>query len=249
MLRAIPLAILGLLGLLVLSGVRADCSDGPAQPARLEVRLPADARLLIDAAPTKSRGVIRIFTSPPLPLGENYQYTLEASWQGKVVVRQVQVTGGQTRVVEFRLGDFQAADGGTKENGEKIVLAKEGFAVEKHEGRLWVFREGSKELAEFKKSGPPEKHVARVNAAPLKLTVKAPDIATLEEYLTTKPGFVTRYDDGRLWVFRKGSKELASFQKDGELAKHVIRPGAGPRGMTLKAPDRETMDAYLKAAP
>ncbi len=64
-------------------------------------------------------------------------------------------------------------------------------------------------------------------------------------FLTSKPGFVTKFDDGRLWVFRKGSKELESFMKDGELAKQVIRPGAGPRGMTLKAPDRKTLDAYL----
>ena len=33
----------------------------------------------------------------------------------------------------------------------------------------------------------------------------------------------------------------------GEPAKHVIRPGAGPMGLTLKAPDREVAQAYLRA--
>jgi hypothetical protein len=63
-----------------------------------------------------------------------------------------------------------------------------------------------------------------------------------------RPGFVTTIRDGRLWVFRKGSPELADFQKKGELAKHVTRIGAGPKGMTIKAADVETLDAYKAAA-
>ena len=72
-------------------------------------------------------------------------------------------------------------------------------------------------------------------------------MATLEEYLTAKPGFVTIFEDGRLWVFRANSKELADFRKDGELAKQVVRPGVGPRGMTLKGPDTETILGYVVA--
>ena len=60
-----------------------------------------------------------------------------------------------------------------------------------------------------------------------------------------RAGFVTRMEEGRLWVFLPGSKELASFDKQGELAKHIVRPGAGPGGITIKAPDAETADAYL----
>ena len=52
-------------------------------------------------------------------------------------------------------------------------------------------------------------------------------------------------EDGRLWVFREGAKELSLFEEAGELAKHVIRPGAGPGGMTIKGPDADTIDAYL----
>ena len=62
-----------------------------------------------------------------------------------------------------------------------------------------------------------------------------------------KPGFYTQLDDGRLWVFQEGSKELQDFLAKGELAKHVVRPGAGPGGMTLKGPDGETLDNYMSA--
>lgn len=65
----------------------------------------------------------------------------------------------------------------------------------------------------------------------------------------SKPGFVTRVEDGRLWIFREGSKDLKSFEEHGELAKQVVRPAAGPGGITLKAPDAETLDAYLLAKP
>lgn len=61
-----------------------------------------------------------------------------------------------------------------------------------------------------------------------------------------RPGFVTMLDKhGRLWVFRADSKELAEFREKGEPAKQVVRPKAGPDGRALKAPDAETIDAYL----
>jgi hypothetical protein len=60
-----------------------------------------------------------------------------------------------------------------------------------------------------------------------------------------KPGFVTRVEDGRLWVFKEGSKELEQFEKHGEPTIHVSRIGAGPEGMTLKGPSYEVLDAYL----
>ena len=62
-----------------------------------------------------------------------------------------------------------------------------------------------------------------------------------------RPGYFTQVDDGRLWVFAEGSKELAAFKEHGEPAKLVTRIGAGPNGMTIKAPSVEVMDAYLAA--
>ncbi|MBU0723388.1 MAG: hypothetical protein KJ904_12530 [Alphaproteobacteria bacterium] len=62
-----------------------------------------------------------------------------------------------------------------------------------------------------------------------------------------KPGFTTKVDDGRLWVFKTGSKELADFQKKGEPAKQVTRIAAGPNRMTIRSNDSAVIDAYLAA--
>ncbi len=63
-----------------------------------------------------------------------------------------------------------------------------------------------------------------------------------------RPGFFTAIVDGRLWVFRKDDrKSIDEFQTQGEPAKSVSRIGAGPNRMTIRAPDAETLDAYLKA--
>lgn len=60
-----------------------------------------------------------------------------------------------------------------------------------------------------------------------------------------KPGFVTKVEDGRLWVFKEGSPELEQFEKHGEPTINVSRIGEGPEGMTLKAPSYEVLDTYL----
>jgi hypothetical protein len=127
------------------------------------------------------------------------------------------------------------------------AIAREGFATFARDGRIWVFRPGSKDLAEFEKTGEPAKSVTRIGAGPLGMTVKGPDAETVTEYLCARRGFATKCEDGRLWVFRAGGKELAEFEKQGELAKHVTKIGAGPLGMTLKAPDGETISAYAVA--
>jgi hypothetical protein len=62
-----------------------------------------------------------------------------------------------------------------------------------------------------------------------------------------KPGFYTEVKDGRLWVFREGSKELETFKKHGEPAQQVTRVGGGPQGMTVKSSDAKVIDEYLAA--
>ncbi|BBK40242.1 hypothetical protein STVA_02620 [Allostella vacuolata] len=62
-----------------------------------------------------------------------------------------------------------------------------------------------------------------------------------------KPGFWTKVEHGRLWVFRAGSKELEAFQKSGEPARQVTRIGAGPGGMTIKSSDASVIDGYIAA--
>ena len=126
-------------------------------------------------------------------------------------------------------------------------FARTGFATRLKDGRLWVFYEGAKELEEYDKSGELAKQVVRVGIGPGGVTIKGPDADIILAYLEARPGFVTRGKDGRLWVFRAGDKELAEFDKTGEVAKQVTRAGAGPGGVTLKGPDVETLDEYLGA--
>ena len=129
----------------------------------------------------------------------------------------------------------------------EYVAAKPGFVVLPEGERIWVFRPDSPELEQLQQQGELARHVIRPGAGPLGATLKGPDTKTINDYLTSAPGFVTRFDNGRLWVFREGSDELKQFEADGELAKHVIRVAAGPAGLTVKAPDAETMQDYLEA--
>ena len=127
------------------------------------------------------------------------------------------------------------------------MYAKPGFVVLEDDGRLWVFREGSDDLAAFQESGEPAKQVVRPLAAPGGVTMKSTESATIDEYLTTLPGFYTRMEEGRLWVFKAESAELESFLQTGEPAKQVVRPLAGPFGLTIKAVGSEVIDEYLAA--
>jgi sugar lactone lactonase YvrE len=129
----------------------------------------------------------------------------------------------------------------------EFAAACDGFQTFVRDGRIWVFRPGTKDLEEFRKTGEPAKSITRPNAGPMRMTVRGPDIETVTEYICARDGFVTHFEDGRLWVFRSDAKELGEFKQQGELAKHVTRPGAGPGGITLKAPDSETIVEYAAA--
>ncbi len=137
---------------------------------------------------------------------------------------------------------------GDNETIDAYLTAKPGFVTRLVDGRLWVFRSGGAELAEFDRQGELAQHVTHPGVGPGGITVKAPDAGTVAAYLAAADGFEAKVQEGRIWVFRPGSAELAEFEKSGELAKHVIRPGAGPQGMTVKAADAETLDAYLRSA-
>lgn len=123
-----------------------------------------------------------------------------------------------------------------------------GFVTWIDDGRLWVFEMQSADAAEFLKSGELAKSVTRPGAGPNGMTIRSSSAEVIDRYLWTRPGFVVAQDDGRLWVFRSDAPELLAFRAGQESEKVVIRPGAGPDGMTLKATDAETLDAYIAAA-
>ncbi|MFO7576863.1 MAG: hypothetical protein R6W66_03960 [Pelovirga sp.] len=124
-----------------------------------------------------------------------------------------------------------------------------GFVTGVTDGRLWVFRAGSAEADAYLADGKtPAKHVVRPGAGPDGMTLRSPDSAILDDYRLAKEGFVTGVKEGRLWVFRAGSAEGDAYLADGKTpAKHVVRPGAGPDGMTIRAPEAADIDAYLSA--
>ena len=136
-----------------------------------------------------------------------------------------------------------------KTSADKNPYDKRGFMATVDDGRLWVFKIGTPELLEFKKTGEPAKHVTRPGAGPGGMTIKGADTDTITEYLTQRAGFVTRVSDGRLWVFRDNSEDLAAFDAGKINEKHVTRPGAGPDGMTIKAVTSADIDDYRVAKP
>gem|GEM_PF-603566 len=133
----------------------------------------------------------------------------------------------------------------TSEDIDGYLAAKPHFAIRVVDGRIWVFKEGSEELTEFDDQGELAKHVTWPAAGPNRVTLKAADDESLQEYVAAKDGFVTIIEDGRIWVFLPNSAELKEFEEIGEPAKCITRPGAGPLQMTVKSVDASTIDAYL----
>jgi uncharacterized protein (TIGR03000 family) len=96
-------------GLVLAAALAAAQGPGGAatadKPATLIIRLPADARLVVDEKATEQTGEVRRFYSPPLPPGRTFRYTLEATWtsQGKTVLRKrvARVRAGEETRVDF----------------------------------------------------------------------------------------------------------------------------------------------------
>jgi hypothetical protein len=122
-----------------------------------------------------------------------------------------------------------------------------GYKTFLEDGRLWVFEEGSEDLAKFIEHGEPAKIVVLPGKGPGGMTLKGTERDVMLAYAFSKPGFRVFLEDGRLWVFEEGSEDLAKFIEHGEPAKIVVLPGKGPGGMTVKSVDRSVIDAYLAA--
>jgi hypothetical protein len=129
----------------------------------------------------------------------------------------------------------------------EYVATKPGFRVffDSRDEGIWVFAEGSEDLEAFGKDRPAQP-VVRPGAGPMGLMLKSSDADTIVSYVASKPGFHTQLDsrDGRLWVFAEGSEDHAKFKAEGRPARHVVRPGAGPLGLTIKSTRNEVLDAY-----
>jgi uncharacterized protein (TIGR03000 family) len=82
-------------------------------PAKLKVKVPADAKLTIQGAATRQTGAERTFQSPTLPDGKTFTYKLKATWiaNGKPVTveKEVDVTAGAEVAIDLR----EASAGGS----------------------------------------------------------------------------------------------------------------------------------------
>ncbi|MFM1872169.1 MAG: Virginiamycin lyase [Planctomycetota bacterium] len=87
--------------------------------------------------------------------------------------------------------------------------------------------------------------LAACSSAPRSADASSATEASASVATTTFPGFKTFSEDGRLIVFREEDAEAATFLQHRELGKSVTRIGVGPGGATLRAPDAETIEAFL----
>jgi arylsulfatase len=94
----------------------------PAQTQEVivfEVLIPPNALLEIDGEKTKETGESRTFSTPPLKVGERYNYTLKATAGDKVVTRQIHLAHGAANTIDLR-PDFRAS-GGVKATPVSLV--------------------------------------------------------------------------------------------------------------------------------
>ena len=102
---------------LIVTAAAADDKD-EGQRATLRVRLPADAKLMVDGQETRQTGSLRRFYSPPLKPGANYHYNFEWTYRknGDSVTRtkKIAVRAGDDKEVDLRDEDEKEKAGPDK---------------------------------------------------------------------------------------------------------------------------------------
>jgi hypothetical protein len=66
---------------------------------------------------------------------------------------------------------------------DKDPYAKSGFYTHVHDNRLWVLKEGDKDIDLVSKNKEPKVVVTRIAAGPKNITVKSNDAAVIDAYL------------------------------------------------------------------
>ncbi|HEY7311677.1 MAG TPA: TIGR03000 domain-containing protein [Gemmataceae bacterium] len=114
--QRIPAGFRFVLICLFLSAAPMRAQEGK-QPATLHVRLPADARLVVEGQETKKTGSLRLFISPPLTPDKNYSYTFLWTFR-----KDGKTFAGEKKVL-VRAGDDKEVDL-TKESVEETKELK-----------------------------------------------------------------------------------------------------------------------------
>jgi uncharacterized protein (TIGR03000 family) len=87
---------------LIAATPRGTTQEGGKETIRFEVRVPADARILVDEYQTKSVGDKRTYETPPLATGKTYHYTLTVTADGKTVTRKIAIRHGADNSFDLR---------------------------------------------------------------------------------------------------------------------------------------------------
>jgi hypothetical protein len=123
-----------------------------------------------------------------------------------------------------------------------------GLITRVKDDRLWIFRDRTKDLAEFDRGLEPVKSATVVGEGPNGMSLRAPEQETIDSWKYTVPGFEVWARDGRLWVAKPQSLDWLWLRTGGELGKNVTLIGEGPDGLTIRAGDMATAEAYAAAA-
>jgi hypothetical protein len=65
-------------------------------------------------------------------------------------------------------------------------FAKPGFFTHVHDGRLWVLKEGDKDISIVSNNQEPKVVITRIGVGPKGMTVKSNDGKVIDEYLAKK---------------------------------------------------------------
>jgi len=105
----------------------------PSTRGQVVVRLPADAKLFADGQATTLTGIERVFQTPELTTGRDFQYTLKVEFtegtETKTATKQVVVRAGHRTVVDFDAPSDTAASAVTVNLPAKAKLFVDGVAT------------------------------------------------------------------------------------------------------------------------
>jgi uncharacterized protein (TIGR03000 family) len=86
--------------------MRQSFYSGPgAAPVLVTLRVPAQAAILFDGAPTTQQGTLRTYISPPIDSQAQYHYDVTAKWteagKERTQSRKIMVRGGERLLVDL----------------------------------------------------------------------------------------------------------------------------------------------------
>jgi len=101
----------------------------PANRGQIVVRVPAEAKLFADGQSTSLSGTERVFLTPELSAGRDFQYTLKVETESGSETKSVLVRAGHRTVVDFTTPADKAASTVTINLPAKAKLFVDGVAA------------------------------------------------------------------------------------------------------------------------